>query len=96
MSDELVLAPEWGALGFAVFAIIKMLGAESMRLDEDDNAGLIKLARVGLELVIAERPGDPKKGKPHRYTCYRVDATERGELFAARLAPRIHPSPRAW
>jgi hypothetical protein len=61
-----------------------MLGVESTQVDEDDGVGLIKLARVGPDLVIVERQG-AAKGKPHRYTCYRVDATERGVPF--RLDP---------
>jgi hypothetical protein len=35
--------------------------------------------------VIVERPGDKAKGKRHRFTAYRVDATKRGVLF--RLDP---------
>jgi hypothetical protein len=47
MSDESVLPPECGrALGLAVLAVMKMLGAESMQVDEDDDVGLIKIASV--------------------------------------------------
>ena len=82
MSDETVLPAECGRqLGLAVLAVMKMLGKESMQVDEDDDVGLIKLARVGSGLVIVERYGDPAKGKPHRYTCYRIAEAKPGGLF---------------
>jgi hypothetical protein len=61
-------------------------GVESMHIDEDDDVGLIKIARVGSELVIVERYGDPAKGTPHRFMCYRVKQRKAGELF--QLDPR--------
>jgi len=36
--------------------------------------------------VIVERYGDPAKGKPHRFTAYRVKKRKPGELF--QLDPR--------
>jgi len=52
-----------------------------MELDEDDAPTLIRLARVGPELVICERAGDRTRSRPHRFTAYQVDAGEPGEPF---------------
>jgi hypothetical protein len=58
-----------------------MLGGERMEIDEDDDVALIKVARLSKTLAIVERPGNPAKGKPHRFTAYRVDEAEPGEWF---------------
>jgi hypothetical protein len=68
-------------LGLAVLAVMKHLGADVLELDEDDAPQLIRLARVGKRLVIAERDGDRTTSRPHRYTAYRCDEVEPGGVF---------------
>jgi hypothetical protein len=83
MSDEQPALPlEFGRhLGRACIAVMKHLGGETVQVDEDDDVSLIKLARVNSQLVIVERPGDPAKGRLHRYTAYRYEEPEPGEPF---------------
>jgi len=57
--------------------------------------GLIKVARVGSELVIVERYGDLAKGKPRRFTAYRVKKSRREllpeQIKWAALQPDVAP-----
>lgn len=87
MSDaEPVLPLPCGrALGLAVLAAVKLLGAETVQIDEDDDVTLIRLARIGARLVIVERAGDRTTSRPHRFTGYEIDETEPGAPF--RLDP---------
>jgi hypothetical protein len=82
MSHKTDLPPECGKmLGLAVHAAMTMLGGETMLVDEDDNVTLIRLARVGTQLVLIERPGDPATGQLHDFTGYRIAEAEPGEPF---------------
>jgi hypothetical protein len=84
MSDEMVLPPACGrALQIAVMGCMQMLGGEALMLADEveDDLVLIKLARIGSQLVLCERPGEPAKGKPHRFTMYSVAEIEPGKPF---------------
>ena len=67
-------------LNLAVHAIMKHLGGEAMEVDEEDNLGLLRLARVGPKFAIVERFGDRAKNRPPGFALYRI-AEERGGAF---------------
>jgi hypothetical protein len=74
-------------LTVALLAAMKALGGEALMLADDveDDLVLIKLARIGSQMVLCERPGDQAKGKPHRFTLYLTDEVVPGRPF--RLDP---------
>jgi len=59
-------------LNLAVHAIMKHLGGEAMEVDEEDNLGLLRLARVGPKFAIVERFGDRAKNRPPGFALYRI------------------------
>src|SRR5215471_16609450 len=103
MSEE-PLPPELARhLGLACFAVINKLGVDAWLASEDGRVTKGKLARVGENLVIVERPGDRARSRPHHFVGYRVDETEpdlSGELNQAHalfvLQERHFDSPPEW
>jgi len=67
----------------ATLGCMQLLGSEALMLADDveDDLVMIKLVRIRPRLVIAERPGDRAKGKPHRFTAYLTEQIEVGRPF---------------
>jgi len=71
------------ALSIVVIAAVRRLGSEAVFVAEPDDfaPGVIRLARIGPQLMLVERPGDRTRTKPRRITLYETDEVEPGQMF---------------
>ena len=79
MCDEMTLPAECGhMLSLAVLAVMQNLSSETIEVDEADNLGPLKLARVGPKLAIVERFANRAKSRPHGFAAYRIEEERDG------------------